>query len=249
MLSKFKKAVAAAASAVFILTSAVALPASALETLAADSEGNSIAVEFPSSDKDKKVVGNSGIDITGTAAAGSSLTVSAEGKNVGTATVGADGKFTASVPSYALSSGLNEIVLSDGAGASASVEVNKQNYYDLADLDYNVTGAAQVFKSTGVSKYCPTLSVGGQTVKTNNGFSVVPADGKNAAPADATFDLSALGSVAYFHSVIGVDDFANIAGAVLSSAEYSVLADGKELVKSRAVTPWPEPSRWRSAFR
>ena len=236
MLSKFKKAVAAAASAVFILTSAVALPASALETLAADSEGNSIAVEFPSSDKDKKVVGNSGIDITGTAAAGSSLTVSAEGKNVGTATVGADGKFTASVPSYALSSGLNEIVLSDGAGASASVEVNKQNYYDLADLDYNVTGAAQVFKSTGVSKYCPTLSVGGQTVKTNNGFSVVPADGKNAAPADATFDLSALGSVAYFHSVIGVDDFANIAGAVLSSAEYSVLADGKELVKSRAVT-------------
>ena len=98
MLSKFKKAVAAAASAVFILTSAVALPASALETLAADSEGNSIAVEFPSSDKDKKVVGNSGIDITGTAAAGSSLTVSAEGKNVGTATVGADGKFTASVP-------------------------------------------------------------------------------------------------------------------------------------------------------
>ena len=236
MLSKFKKAVAAAASAVFILTSAVALPASALETLAADSEGNSIAVEFPSSDKDKKVVGNSGIDITGTAAAGSSLTVSAEGKNVGTATVGADGKFTASVPSYALSSGLNEIVLSDGAGASASVEVNKQNYYDLADLDYNVTGAAQVFKSTGVSKYCPTLSVGGQTVKTNNGFSVVPADGRNAAPADATFDLSALGSVAYFHSVIGVDDFANIAGAVLSSAEYSVLADGKELVKSRAVT-------------
>ena len=160
MLSKFKKAVAAAASAVFILTSAVALPASALETLAADSEGNSIAVEFPSSDKDKKVVGNSGIDITGTAAAGSSLTVSAEGKNVGTATVGADGKFTASVPSYALSSGLNEIVLSDGAGASASVEVNKQNYYDLADLDYNVTGAAQVFKSTGVSRYCPTLSVG-----------------------------------------------------------------------------------------
>ena len=48
--------------------------------------------------------------------------------------------------------------------------------------------------------------------------------------------MSALGSVAYFHSVIGVDDFANIAGAVLSSAEYSVLADGKELVKSRAVT-------------
>ena len=159
MLSKFKKAVAAAASAVFILTSAVALPASALETLAADSEGNSIAVEFPSSDKDKKVVGNSGIDITGTAAAGSSLTVSAEGKNVGTATVGADGKFTTSVPSYALSSCLNEIVLSDGAGASASVEVNKQNYYDLADLDYNVTGAAHnclpLYKQ---SKSCQVLT-------------------------------------------------------------------------------------------
>ena len=134
MLSKFKKAVAAAASAVFILTSAVALPASALETLAADSEGNSIAVEFPSSDKDKKVVGNSGIDITGTAAAGSSLTVSAEGKNVGTATVGADGKFTASVPSYTLSSGLNEIVLSDGAGASASVEAGNHTRITGAEI-------------------------------------------------------------------------------------------------------------------
>ncbi len=48
--------------------------------------------------------------------------------------------------------------------------------------------------------------------------------------------LALSSTVRYFHSVIGVDDFANIAGAVLSSAEYSVLADGKEIAKSRPVT-------------
>ena len=69
--------------------------------------------------------------------------------------MGADGKFTASVPSMPFRRVLTEIVLSDGAGASLRWEVNKQNYYDLADLDYNVTGAAQVFKSTGVSNTAP----------------------------------------------------------------------------------------------
>ena len=203
---------------------------------AAAKETSEIQIAFPLSKSDKTVVGNKGIEITGTAKAAATLTVTAEGKKVGTATAAADGGFTAKIPSYALSSGLNDIVLTDGKDASATVEIVKQNYYDLAAENFTLSNAGQSFKQTGVSKYCPDLSVGGQTVKTKNGFSVVPANGQDAAPADAVFDLTKFEGAEYFHAVVGIDDFANIAGSVLGSVKYSVLADGKEIAETRTVT-------------
>ena len=203
---------------------------------AAAKETSEIQIAFPLSKADKPVVGNNGIEITGTAKAAATLTVTAEGKKVGTATAAADGGFTAKIPSYALSSGLNDIVLTDGKDASATVEIVKQNYYDLAAENFTLSNAGQSFKQTGVSKYCPDLSVGGQTVKTKNGFSVVPANGQDAAPADAVFDLTKFEGAKYFHAVVGIDDFANIAGSVLGSVKYSVLADGKEIAETRTVT-------------
>ncbi len=140
---------------------------------AAAKETSEIQIAFPLSKADKTVVGNKGIEITGTAKAATTLTVTAEGKKVGTATAAADGGFTAkSVLCSFL--GLNDIVLTDGKDASATVEIVKQNYYDLAAENFTLSNAGQSFKQTGVSKMCPDLSVGGQTVKTKNGFSVVP---------------------------------------------------------------------------
>ena len=210
--------------------------ASADKQGAAAKETSEIQIAFPLSKSDKTVVGNKGIEITGTAKAAATLTVTAEGKKVGTATAAADGGFTAKIPSYALSSGLNDIVLTDGKDASATVEIVKQKYYDLAAENFTLSNAGQSFKQTGVSKYCPDLSVGGQTVKTKNGFSVVPANGQDAAPADAVFDLTKFEGAEYFHAVVGIDDFANIAGSVLGSVKYSVLADGKEIAETRTVT-------------
>ena len=126
--------------------------------------------------------------------------------------------------------------MTDGKDASATVEIVKQKYYDLAAENFTLSNAGQSFKQTGVSKYCPDLSVGGQTVKTKNGFSVVPANGQDAAPADAVFDLTKFEGAEYFHAVVGIDDFANIAGSVLGSVKYSVLADGKEIAETRTVT-------------
>ena len=234
MRKKIMNGIAAIVAAALLLTAA--LPAFAADDPA---DGQSpIVIYTPGKTGEDVSIGNAGIEITGKAEGETSLRITVDGKAAGTAAVAADGSFTAKVGSFALSFGENEVTLVPASGKpSQSVTVKKQNYYDIADLDLKIANAAESHVGEGVSKYCPTLSVGGQTVKTYNGFSVLPGDGPNAAPAETTIDLSALSStVRYFHSVIGVDDFANIAGAVLSSAEYSVLADGKEIAKSRPVT-------------
>ena len=234
MRKKIMNGIAAIVAAALLLTAA--LPAFAADDPA---DGQSpIEIYTPGKTGEDVSIGNAGIEIIGKAEGETSLRITVDGKAAGTAAVAADGSFTAKVGSFALSFGENEVTLVPASGKpSQSVTVKKQNYYDIADLDLKIANAAESHVGEGVSKYCPALSVGGQTVKTYNGFSVLPGDGPNAAPAEATIDLSALSStVRYFHSVIGVDDFANIAGAVLSSAEYSVLADGKEIAKSRPVT-------------
>lgn len=106
-----------------------------------------------------------------------------DGKAAGKAEVAADGSFTAKVGSFALSFGENEVTLVPASGKpSQSVTIKKQNYYDIANLDLKIANAAESHVGEGVSKYCPALSVGGQTVKTYNGFSVLPGDGPMPPP-------------------------------------------------------------------
>ena len=235
MRKKIMNLIAATVAAALLLTAA-AVPAFAADNTAG--EQSPIEIYTPGKAGEDAAIGNAGIEITGKAEGETSLKILVDGKVAGSAAVAADGSFTAKVGSFALSYGVNEVSLVPASGKpSRSVNITKQNYYDVASLNLSIANSVESHVGEGVSKYCPTLSVGGQTVRTNNGFSVRPGDGANAAPAEATVDLTALSStVRYFHSVIGVDDFANIAGAVLSSAEYSVLADGKEIAKSRPVT-------------
>lgn len=237
MTNSLKKAIAAVISAAVIVGSAMAVPASALETKAVEADQSPVVVSFPSTDEEKTVIGNNGIEITGTAPGESSLRLQIGGKFFGTVEVAADGSFTAKLGSFQISSGLNDIELVPASGKpAAELSIRKKNYYDVADLNYTTSGAAEFFAKTGVSKYCPSLSMGGQVLKTTNGFSVVPGDGVNAQPADVNIDLTAIGSVEYFHALVGIDDFANIAGAVTGSVKYSVLADGVELAKTHEVT-------------
>ena len=230
-----KKILAAALSGLLAL-SAPAFPAVAV-TVAANEQQEQIAITFPVTEKERTVVGTGGITITGRAKAGEKITARVNGKFGGTAAVSADGTFELTVSSVFLPDGRNDIVLSSDSGESTSLTVKKQKYYDLADIDCTVTGAEEHYKNTGVSKYCPLLSVGGQTVKTDKGISLKPAAGNSGDSADAVYDISGmLPSPTYFHSIVGVDDFANIGGFVKATVIFTLLADGREIVRSKEMT-------------
>ena len=230
-----KKIIAAALSGLLAL-SAPAFPAAAVSRAASEQQ-EQIEITFPVTEKDKTLVGNKGMTITGKAKAGEKITAYIGGKKITTAAVGSDGTFEITVAAFLIKNGKNDITLSSDSGRTASLTVKKQKYYDMADLDCTVTGAEEQYKKTGVSKYCPLLSVGGQTIKTDNGLSLKPRNGNSDGPADAVFDISGLHpSPTYFHSIIGVDDFADIGGFVKSSVIFTLLADNREIARSKEMT-------------
>lgn len=244
----FCKKIVAAMLSGLLAVSAPAFPAVAV-TVAANEQQEQIAITFPVTEKERTVVGTGGITITGRAKAGGKITARVNGKIGRTAAVSADGTFELTVSSVFLPDGINDIVLSSDSGERASLTVKKQKYYDLADIDCIVTGAEEHYKNTGVSKYCPLLSVGGQTVKTDKGISLKPAAENSGDSADAIYDISGmLPSPTYFHSIIGVDDFANIGGFVKATVIFTLLADGREIVRSKEMTlnetavAWPPKS-------
>ena len=100
MTNSLKKAIAAVISAAVIVGSAMAVPASALETKAVEADQSPVVVSFPSTDEEKTVIGNNGIEITGTAPGESSLRLQIGGKFFGTVEVAADGSFTAKLGSF-----------------------------------------------------------------------------------------------------------------------------------------------------
>ena len=90
-----------------------------------------------------------------------------------------------------LTAGLNDIEISPQSGKDGqSLVVKKQYYYDIADFEHGISDAAESFWQQGVSRYCGELSVGGQTLKTNNGFCLRPLVGEDPAEAKVTFDLT-----------------------------------------------------------
>ena len=136
-----------------------------------------------------------------------------------------------------LTAGLNDIEIFPQNGKDGqSLVVKKQYYYDIADFEHGISDAAESFWQQGVSRYCGELSVGGQTLKTNNGFCLRPLDGEDAAEAKVTFDLTKTEKpVRFFHSLIGADDFGNVNGTVDSSVVYSVVIDGVTAARSREI--------------
>ena len=136
-----------------------------------------------------------------------------------------------------LTAGLNDIEIFPQNGKDGqSLVVKKQYYYDIADFEHGISDAAEIFWQQGVSRYCGELSVGGQTLKTNNGFCLRPLDGEDAAEAKVTFDLTKTEKpVRFFHSLIGADDFGNVNGTVDSSVVYSVVIDGVTAARSREI--------------
>ena len=157
------------------------------------------------------------------------------GKKGQTVAVSSDGSFSAKVGAFLLTAGLNDIEISPQSGKDGqSLVVKKQYYYDIADFEHGISDAAKSFWQQGVSRYCGELSVGGQTLKTNNGFCLRPLDGEDAAEAKVTFDLTKTEKpVRFFHSLIGAGDFGNVNGTVGSSAVYSVVIDGVTAARSR----------------
>ena len=234
MNSSFKRLICSAVSAAVLLCMT---SAAALEKKEEQTEQSPVSVTFPTLESDKTIVGNDGITVVGTAAGETSLAVTVNGKSAGSAEVLPDGSFSAKITSFAIDAGLNDIELSPKSGkASTSLRVKKQYYYDVADFPHEISGAAESYWQTGVSKFCPELSVGGQTIKTLNGFSLRPEDGRDADKASADIDISGVKKqVRYFRSTIGVDDFANVGGTVGSSVVFSVLADGKTVAVSREM--------------
>ena len=234
MNSSFKRLICSAVSAAVLLCMT---SAAALEKKEEQTEQSHVSVTFPTLESDKTIVGNDGITVVGTAVGETSLAVTVNGKSAGSAEVLPDGSFSAKITSFAIDAGLNDIELSPKSGkASTSLRVKKQYYYDVADFPHDILGAAESYWQTGVSKFCPELSVGGQTIKTLNGFSLRPEDGRDADEASADIDISGVKKqVRYFRSTIGVDDFANVGGTVGSSVVFSVLADGKTVAVSREM--------------
>lgn len=159
------------------------------------------------------------------------------GKKGQTVAVSSDGSFSAKVGAFLLTAGLNDIEISPQSGKDGqSLVVKKQYYYDIADFEHGISDAAKSFWQQGVSRYCGELSVGGQTLKTNNGFCLRPLDGEDAAEAKVTFDLTKTEKpVRFFHSLIGAGDFGNVNGTVGSSVVYSVVIDGVTAARSREI--------------
>ena len=231
----FKKAVASILSAAIFAGGVFSV--SAAEGLFEAERQSSVEITFPATESDKTVVGNDGIEIIGNAAGESSLTVTVNGKKGQTVAVSSDGSFSAKVGAFLLTAGLNDIEISPQSGKDGqSLVVKKQYYYDIADFEHGISDAAESFWQQGVSRYCGELSVGGQTLKTNNGFCLRPLDGEDAAEAKVTFDLTKTEKpVRFFHSLIDADDFGNVNGTVGSSVVYSVVIDGVTAARSREI--------------
>ena len=111
----------------------------------------------------------------------------------------------------------------------------------VMDLDLSVTGQKEYNINRGIGTRDTRLSVGDQTVMSEEGFVIRPEiAGNKPNVADVSIDLTKLDKTyTYFSAVVGQDDNASLirANGVGGSLQRMVIVDGETLVDTAIMAP------------
>lgn len=111
----------------------------------------------------------------------------------------------------------------------------------VMDLDLSVTGQKEYNINRGIGTRDTRLSVGDQTVMSEEGFVIRPEiAGNKPNVADVSIDLTKLDKTyTYFSAVVGQDDNASLirANGVGGSLQCMVIVDGETLVDTAIMAP------------